>query len=148
MYKIEGHIDDVKISKTVSNDRDDMIYTMRNLFQLHSGRDLRAALRGENIIIKRHDGNCFAVDVKSRVIVNLDANGFDTGSLWPPRRPRQNRDNGVRKGSGARVGGKDISGKNTPKDIRVGQGQNREWEVGSRDREDKIDDQIDKGISY
>lgn len=148
MYKIEDHIDDVEISNTVSNDRDDIIDTMRNLFQQHSGRDLRAALRGENIIIKRHDDNSFAVDVKSRVIVNLDANGFDTGRLWPPRRPRQNRDNRVRKGSGARVGGKDISGKNTPKDIRVGQGQNREWEVGSREREDKIDDHIDKGVSY
>lgn len=80
-------------------------------------------------------GDTYAVDFHSKTLINLDAEGFDTRKLRY-RKPELVKNN---------TKDKAITG-NVPRirpmrDVGVGHGEKREWEVGYRGDYDRIDDE-------
>lgn len=161
LYKVDDcNRERITLAENEPTQKDDskmnMLETLANHFTSKSGSELRSAIRSEGIILKRQDEDVFAIDMTSKRIVNLKESGFDVDLLWPKTKnnikeshniekkhePTKNKSNS---NSGKSGMGKILKGLLSG---HGGHGQNREWEVGKKDRFDKVDDHIDPGMGY
>lgn len=117
----------VKPSQTVKEESGEILETIREQFNKYSHKELRSQLRGFGIVIKRYNNRTFAIDFNGHNIIDLEKNGIDVSRLW--------KDSTI-KPAKLPTGKSDI----------IPHGQNREWEVGSDNSLDKIDDHIDSGM--
>ncbi len=79
------------------------------------------------------DGSTYAVDFRRHVMINLEAEGFDTSRLKYQKiqYTQKKTDTPAHKGRSFRPLG----------DAGAGRGENREWEVGYKGDYDRIDDE-------
>lgn len=125
----------VSLSPVKTNTYHNRLSDLQDIFSSNpdNGYIPRQTFRNAGFRITDIDGSLYAVDFRSHVMINLNAEGFDTSRLIYDRN-RYNRKN-------------DRASAIKPKSIRplrdagAGRGENREWEVGYRGDYDRIDDE-------
>lgn len=115
----------------ITEEYDNTLDKLKKLFNLYSGKELRAAIRGEGIIIKRQGKECFAICNTTLTIIHLNKEDVNINRLYeiPNRQIKNKKTNLSQIPSGDGV-----------------QGHNREWELEKKDKYDKVDDHIDSGL--
>lgn len=105
-----------------------------DIFNNGTGYIRRQVFRDAGFSIRDIDGSPYAVDLKGRVLINLESEGFDI------RRLQYRKDTLKRKPDDS-VPRKGKTGIRPLRDAGAGRGDNREWEVGYKGDYDRIDDE-------
>mgnify|MGYP000009428353 FL=1 len=107
---------------------------LREIFNDGEGYIRRQTFKEAGFTIQEIDGKKYAFDMKSRVLIDLAAEGFDMSRMKYTKYPPV-----AKSGKSARpVSPRGSARKIT--DAETGRGQNREWEVGYKGDYDRIDD--------
>ena len=125
----------VEIDGTRSTGYNNRLSDLKEIFDNSTGYIRRQTLRNAGFTIRDIDGDMYAFDMKARVLINLENEGFDIRRLRFVKNPVED------KKQNAAVRQKPGSGIRKPHDVEAGQGQNREWEVGYKGDYDRIDDE-------
>ncbi len=125
----------VEINGTRTTQYNNRLSDLRSIFDSSTGYIHRQTLRSAGFTIRDIEGEMYAFDMKARVLINLENEGFDIRRLQFVKNPVED------KKQNAAVRRKPGSGIRKPHDVESGQGQNREWEVGYKGDYDRIDDE-------
>ena len=125
----------VEINGTRTTQYNNRLSDLRSIFDSSTGYIRRQTLRSAGFTIRDIEGEMYAFDMKARVLINLENEGFDIRRLQFVKNPVEE------KKQSATVVRKPGSGIRKPHDVESGQGQNREWEVGYKGDYDRIDDE-------
>ena len=125
----------VEINGTRTTQYNNRLSDLRSIFDSSTGYIRRHTLRSAGFSIRDIEGEMYAFDMKARVLINLENEGFDIRRLQFVKNPVED------KKQNAAVRRKPGSGIRKPHDVESGQGQNREWEVGYKGDYDRIDDE-------
>lgn len=135
MGKVDRH-DLVSLSVDKSAQRQNMVNDIRTIFNDPDKVYVKPAIKAVGYKVFKDGDNYFAVDFSNHLIVNLGEEGFNLRRLeWQPNINKQKKN---------QTQPQKHSGKPSKKmkDLGVGRGENREWEVGYRGRRyDEIDDE-------
>jgi len=125
----------VEINGTRTTQYNNRLSDLRSIFDSSTGYIRRHTLRSAGFTIRDIEGEMYAFDMKARVLINLENEGFDIRRLQFVKNPVEDKKQNVA------VRRKPGSGIRKPHDVESGQGQNREWEVGYKGDYDRIDDE-------
>lgn len=152
LFKVEefSEMVNLNISAKESSVKIEIKDRLSCMFASLSGQDLRSSIRGEGLILKFMNNNYFVIDIKGKIILNLNNEGLDISKLHIPLRESNNMESiKINKKTTRPHSHKIIN--NTPGILSAttGQGVNREWEVGKKKKDrDNMDDQIENGLKY
>ena len=107
---------------------------LTDIFDNSTGYIRRQVFRDAGLSIRDIGGRTYATDLKSRVLIDLEAEGFDMTRIRFRELPSQKKRNEPHANKTHRVSG-------AAGDAGAGRGDNREWEVGYRGDYDRIDDE-------
>lgn len=132
--------------------RREIIEELRQLFSTLAGSQLRMAIRGKGLLLRSYQGQVYAICMQrsNRSIINLTEAGLEIERLWPDKellkmlgRKAEEEDKKHNSSRHRKPGRPNIlTGKTSD-----ASGQNREWEVGSKNNE-TVDDRIKSDLSY
>lgn len=128
-------VDKVRLSDERYNTYHNRLSDLRQIFSTDDTFIPGSRFSEEGFRIRDICGEHYAVDFHSKILINLDAEGFDT------RRLRYRKPETVRKNDKDKAIAGRISRLRPLKDAGVGHGEKREWEVGYRGDYDRIDDE-------
>lgn len=125
----------VDISGPRSTAYSNRLLDLRDIFSNGTGYIPRQVFRNAGFSIRDIGGTTYAVDLKGRVLIDLESEGFDI------RRLQYRKDTHKRKPDDSmphmgKVGIRPL------RDAGAGRGDNREWEVGCKGDYNRIDDDI------
>lgn len=123
----------VDISGTRSTAYNNRLLDLRDIFDNGEGYIRRQVFRNAGFSIRDIDGSPYAFDLKDRVLINLESEGFDIRRL-------QYRKDTLKRKPGDPALRKVKAGARQLRDAGAGRGDNREWEVGYKGDYDRIDD--------
>ena len=125
----------VNLSPMKTNTYHNRLSDLQDIFSSNPGNGYipRQTFRNAGFRITDIDGDMYAVDFRSHVMINLNAEGFDTSRLIYDRN-RYNRKN-------HRASTIKPASIRPLRDAGAGRGDNREWEVGYKGDYDRIDDE-------
>lgn len=112
----------------------DRLLDLRRIFATEETYIPRGRFKEEGFGIWNIEGDRYAVDFKSKVLINLDAEGFDMRKIVYKKSEKERityRD---------RTNTRQTTRTRFMKDVETGHGEKREWEVGYRGDYDRIDD--------
>lgn len=107
---------------------------LTDIFDNSTGYIRRQVFRDAGLSIRDIGGRTYATDLKSHVLIDLEAEGFDMTRIRFRELPSQKKRNEPHANKTHRVSG-------AAGDAGAGRGDNREWEVGYRGDYDRIDDE-------
>ena len=128
-------VDKVRLSDERYNTYHNRLSDLRQIFSTDDTFIPGSRFSEEGFRIRDIGGEHYAVDFHSKILINLDAEGFDT------RRLRYRKPETVRKNDKDKAIAGRFSRLRPLKDAGVGHGEKREWEVGYRGDYDRIDDE-------
>lgn len=106
---------------------------LTDIFDNNAGDIPRQTFRDAGFSIRDIDGRPYAADLKARVIIDLEAEGFDMTRIRSRELPLQHRRD-------APHTHKTLGVSRAVGDAGASRGDNREWEVGYKGEYDRIDD--------
>lgn len=113
----------VKVEGRCPQSYEDALARLRQAFREDAGGLPRGKMQEEGFSVRQEGGDVFAVDFRRHILINLTAEGFDTGRLAARRGDRKL----ARKDFGNKIGG--ILNPSNAKGLNSA---NREWEVGGK----------------
>lgn len=127
-------VDKVRLSDERYNTYYNRLSDLRQIFSTDDTFIPGCRFSEEGFRIRDIGGEHYAVDFHSKILINLDAEGFDTRKLryWKPETVKNNTTVKAKTGTASRI--------RPMRDAGVGHGEKREWEVGYRGDYDRIDD--------
>lgn len=128
-------VDMVKLTAEKYNLYYNRLTDLRQIFNTEDSYIPGSRFNEEGFRIWNIGGDNYAVDFHSKILINLEAEGFDTRKLRY-RKPEIVKNNTKVK---AKTG--TVSRIRPMRDVGVGHGEKREWEVGYRGDYDRIDDE-------
>lgn len=132
-----NRMDLVSISTNKSAQWQTMVNDIRSIFNDPDKVYVKPAIKAAGYKVLKDGDNYFAIDFTNHIIVNLGEEGFNLRRLeWQPNINKQQKKN---KQLQQKHSGKPMR---KMRDLGVGRGDNREWEVGYKGRRyDEIDDE-------
>lgn len=128
-------VDKVRLCADRTATYQDRLSDLRRIFATEDAYIPRSRFKEEGFGIRIIDGDRYAVDCKSRVLINLDAEGLDMRKIVYTKAKKERRR--IYKD---RANGGQTARNRFPRDVETGHGEKREWEVGYRGDYDHIDD--------
>lgn len=127
--------DKVKLTAEKYNIYYNRLTDLRQIFSTEDTFIPGSRFNEEGFRIWNIGGDNYAVDFHSKILINLDAEGFDTRKLRyrKPDIVKNNTKVKAKTGAASRI--------RPMRDVGVGHGEKREWEVGYRGDYDRIDDE-------
>lgn len=128
-------VDKVRLSDKRYNTYYNRLSDLRQIFSADDTFIPGSRFSEEGFRIRDIGGEHYAVDFHSKILINLDAEGFDTRKLRyrKPEAVKNNTTVKTKTGTASRI--------RPMRDAGVGHGEKREWEVGYRGDYDRIDDE-------
>lgn len=114
----------------------DAVRDIRAIFNDHDTVYVRPAIKAAGYKIMQDGDNYFAVDFSRKILIDLAEEGFNIRRLeW--QQPKQNNKKSQSRKNNKQ--GQKIGKIRRLRDVGIGRGENREWEVGHKGRYDEID---------
>lgn len=128
-------VDKVRLSDKRYNTYYNRLSDLRQIFSTDDTFIPGSRFSEEGFRIRDIGGEHYAVDFHSKILINLDAEGFDTRKLRyrKPETVKNNTTVKTKTGTASQI--------RPMRDAGVGHGEKREWEVGYRGDYDRIDDE-------
>lgn len=128
-------VDKVRLSDKRYNTYYNRLSDLRQIFSTDDTFIPGSRFSEEGFSIRDIGGEHYAVDFHSKILINLDAEGFDTRKL------RYRKSETVKNNTTVKTKTGTASRIRPMRDAGVGHGEKREWEVGYRGDYDRIDDE-------
>lgn len=127
----------VDVSAPKQQQWQDAVRDIRTIFNDPDKVYVRPAIRAAGYKVIKDGDNYFAVDFSRNIIIDLNEQGFNVSRLEWQKEPKQQ----AKKQQPQKQNKPDMGRLNKFRDLGVGRGDNREWEVGYKGRYNEIDDE-------